>query len=153
MDEGQTGKTPIHLWIVGVLALLWNGFGCYDYLMTRMRNLDYFRSMAPDVDPEAMLAWVDAFPIYAQFGWGLGVWMGLIGAILLLMRNRWAVPALGLSLLGAVLGLGYQIFLAPPMPSPMNESAMATVMPWGIIIVAGALYYYAHVQRKKGLLR
>ena len=108
-----------------MLALLWNGFGCFDYLMTRMRNLDYFRSMAPDADPEAMLAWVDAFPIYAQFGWGLGVWMGLIGSVLLLMRHRWAVPALGLSFLGAVLGLGYQIFLAPPPPPPMNEGAMA----------------------------
>ena len=72
--------------------------------MTRMRNLDYFRSMAPDSDPEAMLAWVDGFPFYAQFGWGLGVWMGLLGSVLLLMRNRWAVPVLGLSLLGAVLG-------------------------------------------------
>ena len=112
---------------------LWNGFGCYDYLMTRMRNLDYFRSMAPDVDPEAMLAWVDAFPIYAQFGWGLGVWMGLVGSILLLMRHRWAVPALGLSLLGAVVGLGYQIFVAPPPPPPMNEGAMA-IMPWVIIV-------------------
>ena len=79
MDDVQTAKAPVHLWIVGLLALLWNGFGCYDYLMTRMRNLDYFRSMAPDSDPEAMLAWVDAFPIYAQFGWGLGVWMGLAG--------------------------------------------------------------------------
>ena len=153
MDEVETGKTPVHLWIVGALALLWNGFGSYDYLMTRMRNLDYFRSMAPDVDPEAMLAWVDAFPVYAQFGWGLGVWMGLIGSVLLLMRNRWAVPVLGLSLLGAALGLGYQIFLAPPPPPPMDTAAMATVMPWVIIIVAAGLFYYAHVQRKKGVLR
>ena len=152
MDEVETGKAPIHLWIVGLLALLWNGFGCYDYLMTRMRNLDYFRSMAPEVDAEAMLAWVDAFPIYAQFGWGLGVWMGLIGSVLLLMRHRWAVPALGLSLAGAVLGLGYQIFLAPPPPPPMDQGAMA-MMPWVIILVAAALFYYAHVQRKKGVLR
>ena len=98
MNDVQASKAPVHLWIVGILALLWNGFGCYDYLMTRMRNLDYFQSMAPDVDPNAMLAWVDGFPIYAQVGWGLGVWMGLIGSVLLLMRHRWAVPALGLSL-------------------------------------------------------
>jgi hypothetical protein len=152
MDDVQTGRTPIHLWIVGLLALLWNGFGCTDYLMTRMRNLDYFRSMAPDADPEAMLAWVDAFPLYAQFGWGLGVWMGLIAAALLLIRNRWAVPALGLSLLGAVVGLGYQIFLAPPPPPPMDEGAMA-IMPWVIIAVAALLYYYAYRQRANGVLR
>ncbi len=153
MDEVRTAKAPMHLWIVGLLALIWNGFGCYDYLMTRMRNLDYFRSMAPDTDPEAMLAWVDAFPIYAQFGWGLGVWMGLIGSILLLMRHRWAVPVLALSLVGAVLGLGYQIFLAPPPPPPMGGSTMAMLMPWVIIIVAAALFLYARNQRAKSVLR
>lgn len=153
MDEGQTAKAPMHLWIVGLLALIWNGFGCYDYLMTRMRNLDYFRSMAPDTDPEAMLAWVDGFPIYAQFGWGLGVWMGLIGSILLLMRHRWAVPVLALSLIGAVVGLGYQIFLAPPPPPPMGGSAMAMLMPWVIIIIAAALFFYGRAQRAKGVLR
>lgn len=152
MDDVQTARAPMHLWIVGLLALLWNGFGCYDYLMTRMRNLDYFRSMAPDSDPEAMLAWVDGFPIYAQFGWGLGVWGGLLGSILLLMRSRWAVPALGLSLLGAILGLGYQILLAPPPPPPMDEGAMAFI-PWVIILIAAGLYYYAHRQKQAGVLR
>jgi len=152
MQDVQTAKAPVHLWIVGLLALLWNGFGCYDYLMTRMRNLEYFRSMAPDSDPEAMLAWVDGFPFYAQFGWGLGVWMGLLGSILLLVRNRWAVPVLGLSLLGAVVGLGYQIFLAAPPPPPMDEGAM-TMLPWVIILIAAALYFYAHRQKQAGVLR
>ena len=152
MDDVQAAKARVHLWIVGLLSTLWNGFGCYDYLMTRMRNLEYFRSMAPDADPEAMLAWVDGFPLYAQFGWGLGVWMGLLGSILLLMRHRWAVPVLGLSLLGAVLGLGYQIFLAAPPPPPMDEGT-ATIIPWVIIGIAALLYYYAHRQQKKGVLR
>ena len=152
MNDVQTAKTPAHLWVVGLLALLWNGFGCYDYLMTRMRNLEYFRSMAPQSDPEAMLAWVDAFPLYAQFGWGLGVWMGLLGSLLLLMRKAWAIPVLGLSLLGAILGLGYQIFLAPPAPPPMNEGAMAFI-PWVIILIAALLYYYAHRQKRAGVLR
>ena len=152
MQDVQVAKTPVHLWVVGVLALLWNSFGCYDYLMTRMRNEEYFRSMAPDADPQAMLAWVDGFPLYAQFGWGLGVWMGLAGSILLLMRHRWAVPALLLSLIGAVIGLGYQILLAPPAPPPMNEGAM-TMMPYVIILIAAALYYYAHRQKQAGVLR
>jgi hypothetical protein len=103
-------------------------------------------------DPQAMLAWVDGFPIYAQFGWGLGVWMGLAGSVLLLMGHRWAVPALALSLLGAVIGLGYQIFLAPPAPPPMNEG-FGAIMPWIIIAIAALLYYYAHRQRANGVLR
>ena len=149
MQEAVSARTPAHLWIVGVLATLWNAFGCYDYLMTRMRNTDYLRSMMPDVDPNAMLAYVDGFPIWAQFGWGLGVWGGLAGGILLLLRSRWAVWAFGLSLVGAVLGLGYQLM----NPMPFIEGFMATGMPIIIIVVALALFLYARAMEKKGVLR
>ena len=152
MDNAANGRTPVHLWIVGALALLWNAFGCYDYLMTRMRNTEYLAEMMPTVDPNAVLAWVDAFPVWAQFGWGLGVWGGLIGAILLLLRSRWAVLAMGLSLLGAVLGLGYQAVAAPPLAG-MEDSTAAAVMPYVIIGVALALFLYARSMRAKGVLR
>ncbi len=151
MDHADRTQTPVHLWIVGVLALLWNAIGCYDYLMTRMRNTEYLKSMMPSADPNAVLAWVDAFPVWAQFGWGLGVWGGLVGAILLLARSRWAVIVLGLSLLGAVLGLGYQALAAPPLAG--MEGAMADIMPYLIIGIALALFLYARAMRAKGVLR
>ncbi|WP_037552529.1 hypothetical protein [Sphingomonas sp. URHD0057] len=151
MQQAVTARTPMHLWIVGFLALLWNGFGAYDYLMTRMRNEDYLASAMPGVDPNAMLAWIDGFPLWAQIGWGLGVWMGLLGAILLLVRSRWAVWSFLLSLIGALLGLGYQMAMAPPMPG--GEGAMAKAMPVVVIVVAGALYLYARAMERKGVLR
>ena len=147
----QATKTPVHLWIVGIPALLWNCIGPIDYTMTRMRNTEYLQMAMPTVDPEAMLAWVDAFPIYAQVGWALGVWMGLLGSILLLMRHRLAVPAFALSLIGAVLGLGYQIVAAPPLAGA--EGAMFAIMPYIIILIAVALLYYAHRQKQTGVLR
>jgi hypothetical protein len=150
-DRATRIRAPVHLWIVGLLALLWNAFGCYDYLMTRMRNTEYFESMMPTVDPNAALAWIDAFPIWAQFGWGLGVWGGLSGSLLLLMRSRWAVLALGLSLIGALLGLGYQALAAPPLEG--MEGGAATVMPYVIIGVALALFLYARAMRGRGVLR
>ena len=144
-------RAPIHLWIIGGIAALWGAFGGYDYIMTRMRDTEYLGEMMPGVDPNAFLDWIDGFPIWADFGWGLGVWGGLIGAILLLMRNRYAVWAMGLSLVGAVLGLGYQIALAPPLAGA--EGPMFEVMPYVIILVALALFLYARAMEKKGVLR
>jgi len=144
-------RTPVHLWIVGVVSLLWNGFGGYDYLMTRMRNTDYLASMMPNVDPNAMLAWIDGFPIWAQFGWGLGVWGGVAGSVLLLLRSRWATWAMGLSLLGSILGLGYQLAAAPPLAGA--DDPMSTVMPYVILVVALGLFLYARAMEKKGVLR
>ena len=143
--------TPVHIWIVGALSFLWSCFGCYDYLMTRLRDTDYIASAMPGVDPNAVLAWVDAFPLYAQIGWGLGVWMGLLGSVLLLIRNRWAVWAYGLSLLGAVLGLGYQMALAPPLAGA--DRPIDKLMPVVIILVALGLFLYARAMEKRAVIR
>lgn len=151
MNEAIEARTPAHLWIVGLLSLLWGGFGGFDYTKTRLRDTDYLAGMMPTVDPSAALAWIDGFPMYAQFGWGLGVWGGLVGAILLLLRSRWAVWAMALSLLGALLGLGYQIFAAPPLAGA--KGPMFEIMPFVIILVALGLFLYARAMEKKGVLR
>lgn len=151
MQEAVSARTPAHLWIVGILSLLWNCFGCYDYLMTRMHNMDYIAASMPGVDPNTALAWVEGMPIYAQIGWGLGVWGGLLGAILLLMRSRYAVWAFAASMLGIVLGIGYQLVAAPPLPGA--DSGIYKVMPYVIIAVGLFLLWYAWSMQKKGALR
>jgi hypothetical protein len=151
MQQAVTARTPAHLWIVGILSLLWNCFGGFDYMMTRTRNTDYIAKSMPGVDPNAALAWIDGMPMYAQIGWGMGVWLALLGSVLLLLRSRWAVWSFGLSLLGAVLSLGYQMTLAPPMPGA--EGPMAKLMPLVILAVAVALFLYARAMEKRGVLR
>jgi hypothetical protein len=151
MQQAVSARTPAHLWIVGILSLLWNCFGAYDYTMTRMRNMDYLTNAMPGVDPNAALAWIDGMPMYAQIGWGMGVWLALLGSILLLLRSRWAVWSFGLSLVGAILSLGYQIALAPPLAGA--DSTFFKVMPFVIILIAAFLAWYAWNAEKKGLLR
>ena len=149
--DNAIAKPPIHLWIVGGLAVLWNGFGCFDYLMTRTRGEAYLESMMPTVDGAAMMAYIDAFPIWASFAWGLGVWAGLVGSILLVLRHRLAVPVLLASLIGAVIGTIYQM----ANPAGIAELSMGAnaIMPYVIIVVAIGLFLYARAMRAKGVLR
>jgi predicted permease len=79
------------------------------------------------------------------------VWLGLLGSILLLLRNKWAVWSFGLSLAGAVISLGYQVALAPPLAG--MEGMFNAVMPYVIIAVCLALFLYARAMEKKGVLR
>ena len=152
MDDVQTAKVPVHLWIVGALALLWNGWGGYDFWMTKTRNTDYLAQMMPGVDPNETLAYLDAYPIWAQFGWGLGVWAGVLGSILLLLRSRYAVWAFAASLVGMVLSFGYMFLMAPPMPGQEQAGAMV-YFPLVIIVVGIALLYYSNRQKQAGVLR
>ena len=150
MEDSVSAKAPVHLWIVGVLAVLWNGFGAYDYFMTRTKGAAYIESMMPAIDGAALMAYIEAMPIYASFGWGLGVWGGLVGSILLLMRHRLAVAAFALSLLGAVVGLGYQ--LMRPADIPAMHEGFNGVIPYLIIAIAAALFLYARSLKAKGVI-
>ncbi len=120
-------------------------------MMTKMRNMDYLAGMTPPgVDPSTLLAYIEGMPLYAQVGWGLGVWAALIGSVLLLMRNRYAVWAFGLSLVGMALSFGY-MFVGPPMPGS-EDAGMMKYMPLLIVILGIAQFAYARAAEKKGLL-
>jgi hypothetical protein len=140
------GRTPAHLWIVGILALLWNGYACFEYLMTMTANAAFMSKVPAD-----QVAYMNSLPSWLTAFWAIGVWGGLAGAILLLIRSRYSVWAFALSLIGAVVGLGYQMF-APTRPASMTSGAMA-IMPWVIILVAAFLAWYSWTEQKKGDLR
>ena len=38
-------KTPWHIWVVGIFALLWNAFGALDYVLTRYDVAAYTANM------------------------------------------------------------------------------------------------------------
>jgi len=145
----ETVKTPWHLWLVGVLSLLWNGFGAFDFIQTTTRGEAYMRAAGFD---DAMVAYYEAMPGWMYVPWTLGVWGAVIGSVMLLLRRRWAVPAFGLSLLGALISLIYGELIDPPPPAPPELAAMSW-MPIVILLIAVLLFGYAFDMRKRGVLR
>lgn len=136
-------NTPKHVWIVGVVSLLWNSFGALDYTMTRLKLIEL---------PSAQAAYIDTFPIWASIGWALGVWGAFVGSILLVMRSRHAVTAFAVSLAGLVFNLIWRFGL-----SGTDEAVLFGGNPYplagGILVVAVALLIYAHRQKAAGVLR
>lgn len=142
-------RTPWHLWVVGVVSLLWNAFGAFDFVNTTTRGEAYMREMKFD---QTMIDYFNAMPTWMYVPWTLGVWGAVIGSILLLLRNRFAVVAFALSLLGAVISLIYGQVIDPPPPPPVGMEMM-TYMPWVIVVIAAFLAWYAWTMKKKGVLR
>lgn len=143
---GDGTKAPLHLWIVGAVAAVWNGFGALDYTMTQIRNPGWMAQMTPD-----QVAWIEKASAIAMGSWALGVWGGLAGSLLLLARSRHAVTAFVLSLAGLAVNTAYQ--MTAPMPSGHMDSATMLVFHGVIWAVAIALLVYALRMRKRGVLR
>ena len=85
----MTTRTPWHLWLVGVLSLLWNGFGAYDFIMSTTQGESYWRASGMS---QAMIDYYNAMPGWMYAPWIVGVWGAVLGSILLLMRRRLAAP-------------------------------------------------------------
>ncbi|GGC09273.1 hypothetical protein GCM10011494_29920 [Novosphingobium endophyticum] len=138
-------KAPWYFWLVAVLSLPWNAFGCLDFTMTMTRNPDYLTQFPPE-----MIDFIDAFPAWAIAAWALGVWGSLAGSVLLLLRSRWAVAAFVISLLGLALSTVYQFAADIPEPMVSGMNLAVTIVIW---IVAVALLWFSARMRARGVLR
>lgn len=145
-DTAALRRTPWHLWVVGILSLLWNAFGGYDYVMTLTRGEAYWRENGMN---DAMVAYYNAEPTWMYAPWTMGVWGAILGSVLLLLRSRWAVWAFGVSLIGAVVNVLYTFVLANGM-SVLGGMVWMTVV---IVVVAAFLLWYATAMRRRGVLR
>lgn len=139
--------TPWHLWVVGVLALLWNGFAGYDFTMTLTQGEAYMRSMKMD---EAMIAFYATVPAWTYAMWAAGAWGGVVGALLLLARSRWAFHAFAVSVLGVLGSIVFHYGLSEGGALSGTSGAIL----WGVIAaVAVFLAWYAGMLTKRGVLR
>lgn len=148
-NSSMTTRTPWHLWVVGVVSLLWSAYGGYDFIMTTTQGETWLRSSGFD---QPMIDYFLGMPAWMYGPWILGVWGAVAGSILLLLRNRLAVWAFVLSLIGALISLLYGQVINPPPPLPA-ELAIMSYMPWVIALIAAFLAWYGWTMRKKGVLR
>lgn len=139
-------RTPVHLWIVGVVSALWNSFGALDFVMSQTRNPAWMAQMN-----EAQRAYVENAPALMTISWGCGTLGALAGSLLLLARSRHAVTAFGVSLAGLAVNTAYQI--AVPMPGAHMDGAAQIGFHLVIWAVAIALLLYALRMRRAGVLR
>ena len=143
-NGGVAVKTPMHLWIVGVLALLWNFMGVFDYLASLL-ELEFYMSEFP---PE-MLEWIDAMPAWATAAWAFGVWGAFAGTIGLLLRKKWAVVAYAVSLGGLLVSSIYSYILTDAMEMMGSGAVFMNIAIWAVAIF---LLFYAWAMAKKGVL-
>ena len=140
-----TTRVPCHLWVVGVLAVLWNAMGAFDYTATELRLDFYMAQFTPE-----QLAYFYGFPAWAVAAWAVAVWSSLLGSIALLMRSRWAVVLFGIAIVGMLLTALYNFVLTDGAAMMGSGAMVFTAIIWAI---AFALFFYARSMAQRGVLR
>jgi hypothetical protein len=136
--------TPWHLWLVGILGLLWNAMGAFDYLMTETHNESYMSRFTPE-----QLEFFYGFPMWVVAFWAVAVWGGLLGAILLLLRKRLAAPVLLVSFLAMIVTAIHNFLIANGLEIMGGMGFLFTVL---IFLFALILWLYARAMARGGVL-
>jgi hypothetical protein len=146
MNAGETRpKTPVHLWIIGVVALLWNAMGAFDYLATQLK-LDFYMSQFS----EEKLAYYYGFPAWMTSFWAIAVWSAFVGSIALLLRKKWSVWAFGVAIVGLLMTSIYTFGLSNGAEMTSSGEMIFTVVIWVVSIL---LLVYARAMSNRGVLR
>jgi lipid-A-disaccharide synthase-like uncharacterized protein len=148
VSEAQGTKTPgrpWHLWLIGIIGGLWSSIGVISFTLTQM-NVEAVMSRFPPQQRE----YFESFPLWAVAFWAIGVFGGVIGCLLLLLKNRLAFRVLLASVIGAIVCNLGGLFLLGGMEVMGGTSALGfTVFP---LIFAAFLAYYARAMSKKGVI-
>lgn len=144
MTVGISGRaaTPWHLWLVGVVTLLFNSMGIISYTTTKLGMLAEM-GLTP-----SQIAFMASYPAWVSGFWALGVWGAFAGSVLLLLRSRLAVPAMWAALLGLLVTTIYHYALIE-VPADMQAPALDVTI-W---VVTLSLLFYARAMVAKGVLR
>ncbi len=129
-------------WLAAISVLLFMLVGVAGYLATVMTPLDQV--------PAEQRAVMEAMPGWQTGVYALAVWTGLAGAILLLLRRRWSMPLLGVSLLFAI-----STFLPFAIVPEVRElgsrrDGIAALIVIGLCLIS---FWFARHSRQKGWLR
>lgn len=131
-------KAPTVYWVVAVLGLLWNCIGAWMYIQARL-NPDVMMASAP----QDMRDYVTNMPLWANIGYGFGIWGSVAGSVLMLLRSHHAPTAFVVSLIGAAISFFGQ-FLA---------GVLGPAEPAVILVIIVALWWYSRRAFEQGLLK
>jgi len=143
MDDPYSPR-PVAGWfiIAAVASLLFMGLGCVSYLMHVLAN--------PATMPLDQRAAYEAEPAWVTGAYAVAVWIGLIGALLLVVRRRPAEWALLISLIAVLVWLAGLVLV-----TPLRESMSANDLLVAIVVTAltWTIYWFARHSGQRGWLR
>jgi hypothetical protein len=143
MDDEFTPR-PVAAWYLpaAVASMLFMAFGCIMYLMHVLAD--------PAVMPLEQRAAYEAEPLWVTTAYAIAVWIGLAGAVMLVLRKKLAEPLLMVSLAAVLIWLAGLLLV-----TGLRENMSANDLIVAIVVTAltWTIFWFARHSRQRGWLR
>jgi hypothetical protein len=140
-------KTPWHVWLVGVVAVLFNSIGVFDFVMSMAQGADYMASVG--MTPE-QIAHYQEMPSWMKVVWAVGVFGAFLASIFLLLRRKLALPVFVLSLAAFLVSLLYTYVLTNGGAVMGQQMAITSAVITGLLVFFS---WYSRFMTARGVLR
>lgn len=144
MTEENQAQRPLASWYMAgaIASLLFMLIACAGYLLTVTAD-----PATLPIDQQAMLA---AQPWWMMAAYGVAVWAGLAGTVMLVLRRKLAQPLLLVSLVAAaVTFLPYAVVPAVRDNVSTNDIAAAVI----VLAITWTIFWFARHSQQRGWLR
>jgi hypothetical protein len=139
-------KPTTLFWVLGVLFLLWNAFGCYIYVIDKTAS---DAALLARENGEAVLAAYKAYPVWASAAYAIAVWGGLIASVMLLLRKKLSMKIFILSLVAAIICF-IPTYTAPEMKAAYGPTYW--LMPLIVIALGAFEVLWSRAKAADGML-
>ena len=142
IEQPGPRATPWHLWLVGILSLVWNAAGAWTIMSAQ--------SGAPMNMDATEIAYYAAQPAWLAGLTDMALISAVLAAIALLLRSRWAVHLYGLSIAAIVVAGTSDMARGTALLLQDQGWLILQLVTLGLAI---AQLFYALAMRKRGVLR
>ncbi|WP_299346833.1 hypothetical protein [uncultured Pseudoxanthomonas sp.] len=137
-------KRSVGYWIVAVFALVWNLIGVAMWYLQVSMTPDQLAAM-----PEAQRQVYEGTPGWINIVFAVAVLGGVLGALGLLMKKRWACTMFALSLIALLVQMIGAYVVTPAWAA---YGPVGLVMPVVLLLIALFLLWYANKAKARGWL-
>ncbi|NGM49703.1 hypothetical protein G5B46_08810 [Caulobacter sp. 602-2] len=141
------GKTPWHVWLVGVVAVLFNAIGVFDFVMSMTQGEAYMASAGMTAE---QIAHYRQMPAWMTGVWAIGVFGAFGASVLVLLRRKLAFGVFAVSLAAFLVSLLYTYALTDGGKVMGQQMAITSAV---IAALLAFFTWYAWAMGKRGVLK
>ena len=137
-------QVPVWFWIIAIVALLWNLIGLGAFFMEVTQSPEKFNAL-----PQATQQLYADTPSWANIGFAIAVFAGVVGSIGLVIKQDWAAPLFVISLLGIITQQVHMFFLSDTFKVLGNGAMVGPII---VLLIGLFLVVFSHKATMKGWL-
>jgi len=144
--ELEKTKIPIWFWVVSIFFLLWNIMGVFSFLAHTFISTEALAELPTD---EREL--YGEYPLWTTIIFAIAVFTGMIGAIGLVLKKKWAKMAFIISLFAIIPQMIHNVFFTNAIE--VYGAVEAVTMPALVVIIGLFLVWFSMFAIKKQWLK